>query len=191
MKKATVLAALALAIGAQAQPFATWGKYREITVNTTATGANVTSAQAQFPLLVRLTNAHDSTGATILSEALAGGADVRLFGPVTGTRDTWALPAGGWKKTKKGFKYADKAHANGPVTNAAIAGGKLVVKAKGPSIAYPLLGTGPQQAIATAAVFHGAATALCADFAAPKKDDPTKGIFVASKAPTPADCRAL
>jgi hypothetical protein len=96
MKKVTFLAALgAFAIGVQAQPFATWGKYREITVNTTSTGANVSSAQSQFPLLVRLTNAHDSTGATILSEALAGGADVR-FTDSTGTValpyeiDTWS-----------------------------------------------------------------------------------------------------
>lgn len=120
-----------------------------------------------------------------------GGAELRLFGPVTATRDTWALPPAGWKKTKKGFKYADKARANGPVTSAAIAGGKLVVKAKGPSVAYPLLGNGPQQAIAAAAVFPGPATALCADFVTPKKDDPAKGVFVAAKAPPPADCRAL
>jgi hypothetical protein len=120
-----------------------------------------------------------------------GGAEVRLYGPTTATRDTWPLPAAGWKKTKKGYKYTDKAHANGPVTAAVVAGGKLVVKAKGTAIAFPLLGTGPQQAIATAALFPGSSAVLCADFTTPKKDDPAKGIFVAAKAPAPAACRAL
>lgn len=120
-----------------------------------------------------------------------GGAEVRLYGSATATRDTWALPAAGWKMTKKGYKYTDKARANGPITAAVLAGGKLVVKAKGPAIAFPLLGTGPQQAIATGALFPASSTALCADFTTPKKDDPAKGIFVAHKAPAPAVCRAL
>ncbi len=120
-----------------------------------------------------------------------GGGELRLYGAATATRDTWAMPAAGWKKSKKGYKYTDKAQANGPVTAAVIAGGKLVVKAKGPAIAFPLLGTGPQLAIATSAVFPGSSVVLCADFTTPKKDDPAKGIFVASKAPAPAVCRAL
>jgi hypothetical protein len=113
----------------------------------------------------------------------------------TGAQDLWTLPAGGWKATKKGFKYVDKTQANGPVTAAAIAKGKVVVKAKGPGVAYPLRGTGPQGAIAVAIVFPGAASALCAELpgvgATPKKDDPAKGVFVATKAPPPTACRGL
>jgi len=73
--------------------------------------------------------------------------------------------------------------------------GKVVVKAKGAAIAYPLLGTGPQGAIAVAMVFPGPATALCAELPGAggtlKKDDPAKGVFVATKAPAPTACRGL
>ncbi len=123
------------------------------------------------------------------------GAEVRLRGLHTGAHDTWVLPAGGWKATKKGFKYADKTQANGPVTAAVMAKGKVVVKAKGAAVAYPLLGTGPQGAIAVAMVFPGGATALCAELpgagTTAKKDDPAKGVFVATKAPAPTACRGL
>jgi len=83
------------------------------------------------------------------------GAEVRLRGLQTGVHDTWVLPAGGWKATKKGSTYADKTQANGPVTAAVMAKGRVVVKAKGAAIAYPLLGTGPQGAIAVGMVFPG------------------------------------
>jgi hypothetical protein len=137
---------------------------------------------------------------TVDAAATAGldptqGAEVRLRGLQTGARDTWNLPAAGWKATKKGFKYADKRQANGPVTAAVLGKGRLVVKAKGAAMAYPLLGTGPQGAIAAAIVFPGGPTALCAEFpgagATAKKDDPAKGVFVATKAPGPTACRGL
>ena len=85
MKKLAMMAALTACVGmAQAQPFAAWTKYRDVTINTTSTGANVATNQANFPVLVRLTNASEATGANVLSEALAGGADIR-FTDSTGT----------------------------------------------------------------------------------------------------------
>lgn len=81
MKRLAVVAALAACVGlAQAQPYAAWTKYRTVTVNTTNAdgGANVASNQTNFPVLVRLTNTDEASGANVLSEALAGGADIRF-----------------------------------------------------------------------------------------------------------------
>lgn len=146
-------------------------------------------------------NATKASGRVVLQGDLSGldptqdGAEVRLRGPDTGASDVWSLPASGWKRTKKGLKYTDTARANGPVTSAVIAKDKLTVTAKGTSIAYPLLGGGPQETIAVAVLFGSGSTALCADFPGagrtPKKDDPGKGVFVATKAPAPTICRGL
>jgi hypothetical protein len=87
MKKFAILAALTACVGlVQAQPFAAWTKYREVTINTTATsgGANVATSQANFPVLVRLANTSEATGSNVLTEALANGADIR-FTDSTGT----------------------------------------------------------------------------------------------------------
>ncbi len=72
-----ILSATALLV---AGPYDDWGKYRTVTVNTTNSGggANVGTAQANFPLLVRLSDASAASGANVLSEALAGGTDVRF-----------------------------------------------------------------------------------------------------------------
>ena len=73
------IAVLALAGLVCAGPYDTWSNYRDVTVNTTAGGANVATAQNNFPLLVRLTNASAATGANVLTGALtAGGLDVRF-----------------------------------------------------------------------------------------------------------------
>lgn len=75
------LALLALVAGeANAQAFPAWSKYRTITISTAATGggAGVTEANANVPILVRLNNLSTAAGANVLSEALAGGADIRF-----------------------------------------------------------------------------------------------------------------
>lgn len=73
------LALLTLAGIAFAGPYDTWSNYRDITVNTTSGGAGVTGAVADFPLVVRLTNASAATGANVLTGSLStGGADVRF-----------------------------------------------------------------------------------------------------------------
>lgn len=82
MKKLALMTVLSafVGMGHAAQPYAAWTKYREVTINTTTSGggADVATAQANFPVLVRLTNTSDATGANVLSEALAGGADIRF-----------------------------------------------------------------------------------------------------------------
>jgi hypothetical protein len=71
---------LVAAVQSGAQVYNAWGKYRTLTINTTATGggANVTETATDFPVLVRLSNQSLATGANALSEALAGGADIRF-----------------------------------------------------------------------------------------------------------------
>jgi hypothetical protein len=140
-----------------------------------------------------LTN--DSTLRTIGLDPLAGGAELRLFGPSTTQRDTWAMPASGWSATKKGFKYVDRAGVKGPVTAAALTKTKLAVTANGAGLGYVLRGMGPQHGIAVAVVFPASSTAVCTVFPGAtgvvKKDDPAKGIFSAMRAEAPATCEAL
>ncbi len=79
-------ALVALAAGvAHAQVYGAWAKYRTVMINTTSAngGAGVETTQADFPVLVRLTNQALSTGANALSEALPNGADLR-FSNATG-----------------------------------------------------------------------------------------------------------
>jgi hypothetical protein len=97
MKKITLLAVLAACIGAvQAQPYATWSRYREITINTPAT---VVAPLSKYPVLVRLTDSSVATGANVLTDAMANGADVR-FTDSTGMTalsyeiDTWSSNVG-------------------------------------------------------------------------------------------------
>lgn len=79
MKKFVIAAAFACVGLVQAQaPFAAWTKYREVSINTTASGANVPTAQTNFPVLVRLANTNAASGSDVLSEALANGADIRF-----------------------------------------------------------------------------------------------------------------
>jgi len=60
---------------ASAQSLATWTKFKNITVNTKASGAGVAVNTVNFPVLVRL----DSTNAAdVFTGALAGGADIRF-----------------------------------------------------------------------------------------------------------------
>lgn len=77
MQKRNVLLGLMLGAvaSASAQDLSTWPKYKNIAINTKASGANVAANVAKFPVLVRLdaANAND-----IFTEAAAGGADIRL-----------------------------------------------------------------------------------------------------------------
>lgn len=60
---------------ASAQGLSQWPKYKNIAINTKASGANVAANVARFPVLVRLdaNNAND-----VFTEAAAGGADIRF-----------------------------------------------------------------------------------------------------------------
>ncbi len=82
IKKTLFFGTLAvMAAWVHAQPYATWNRFRTLTVNTTSAsgGANVSVPINNFPLLVRLTAAGGAaTGANVLTEALTGGADVRF-----------------------------------------------------------------------------------------------------------------
>jgi len=83
MRKANL--AIGLVLGAltavSAQSLTTWAKYKNIVINTKASGANVGVNVTNFPVLVRLdsTNAND-----VFTGALAGGADLR-FAKTDGT----------------------------------------------------------------------------------------------------------
>src|SRR5690606_649485 len=71
-------ASLALALGAFAQPYDGWGKYKQIAINTKASGANVSGEVTNFPVLVRLTAANAADIFTGADAALADGADIRF-----------------------------------------------------------------------------------------------------------------
>ena len=119
-----------------------------------------------------------------------GGAEVRLFGPDTAAADIWTLPAAGWTLKKGKYRYADKAHAYGPVVSAIVANRHIALEAKGAAISYPLLGTA-QHAIALALVLPSGpgdpTAAVCAEFPGAEH----KGVFKATKATAPVSCRAL
>jgi hypothetical protein len=71
------------------------------------------------------------------------GATLRVRSTVGGFDVTYTLPATGWKTigaegSGKGYKYADKSQASGPVTSAKIRPGKLQLKAKGAALVHDL-----------------------------------------------------
>jgi hypothetical protein len=57
-----------------AQPYATWSRYRTITVNASVTQGALTN----YPVLVRLANTGVAAGSNVLTDALPNGADVRF-----------------------------------------------------------------------------------------------------------------
>ncbi len=80
---------------ASAQSLSTWPKYKNITINTKASGANVAASVAKFPVLVRLdaTNAND-----VFTDAAAGGADIR-FADTSGQARPFEIES--WDATNK------------------------------------------------------------------------------------------
>jgi hypothetical protein len=77
----SVILVCGLSVAAFSQEnYGLWSHYKNIAVNTKASGANVTAPVANFPVLVRLTSAQ----ADVFSMAKAGGADIR-FANAAGT----------------------------------------------------------------------------------------------------------
>jgi len=72
-----------------------WTKYKVITLNTKASGANLAGGVAKFPVLVRL----DSTSASdVFAQALTGGADIR-FSNAAGVQTAYQIES--WDATAK------------------------------------------------------------------------------------------
>jgi len=69
----TIMAGTALAQDNYSQ----WSNYRDVILNTKASGANVAANQVNFPVLVRLT----ATDTAVFNHAIAGGADIRFAKP--------------------------------------------------------------------------------------------------------------
>jgi hypothetical protein len=76
MKISTLCGAFALCLGAgfAQEDYTTWGRVKTLTLNTSATGANLTENTGNFPLLIRL----DSTHAEVFQQSKTGGADLRF-----------------------------------------------------------------------------------------------------------------
>jgi hypothetical protein len=74
----TVFALLACAAGTMAQVYSGWGKYKQVAINTKATGANVTGAVTNFPVLIRLTVSNAADIFTGADAAMGDGADIRV-----------------------------------------------------------------------------------------------------------------
>lgn len=83
------LVATVASVSQAQENYATWGKSKPITINTSATGANITDTLYNFPLLVRL----DSTHAEVFTQSKTGGADLRFRafpgGPLAYRIDNW------------------------------------------------------------------------------------------------------
>jgi hypothetical protein len=82
-----------------AETYGNWPYYKDFTINTSSTGANVATDQHKFPLLIRL-SAADSA---IFNKALTGGADIRFSGVTAtgaiGVHYSYQLEQ--WDKTNK------------------------------------------------------------------------------------------
>ncbi|MBN1308621.1 MAG: DUF2341 domain-containing protein [Chitinispirillaceae bacterium] len=77
MKKTdTLLFVFLLGTSLMADNFGEWFYYRDLTINTSAGGADISTSQMKFPLLVRLSAADSS----IFNAALSNGADIRFSG---------------------------------------------------------------------------------------------------------------
>lgn len=68
------LLALCLGTGFAQEDYTTWGRVKTLTLNTSATGANLTENTGNFPLLIRLDSAH----AEVFQQSKTGGADLRF-----------------------------------------------------------------------------------------------------------------
>ena len=68
--KKAFLGVLALAGLVCAQEnYATWPRYKNLTINTTSSGANVPGVVTNFPILVRLTSSTDMNGISQIGRA--------------------------------------------------------------------------------------------------------------------------
>jgi len=86
----TLGASLLLAAGLTHAQYTAWSGHRDIVLNTSATGANVTENVTKFPVLVRLTNDE----AAVMQASKPGGADIRFskaddLTPLPYQIDTW------------------------------------------------------------------------------------------------------
>jgi hypothetical protein len=72
--KALLALALFFAMALSQENLSTWSSYKNIVLNTKASGAGVTTTQTKFPVLIRLT----ADNADVFNGALANGADVRF-----------------------------------------------------------------------------------------------------------------
>ena len=72
---AVCIGTLGWSFAAAADDYSQWAHSCIITLNTSASGANVATPQTGFPVLIRLTSA---TPAFVFSQALAGGLDIRF-----------------------------------------------------------------------------------------------------------------
>ena len=103
-----------------------------------------------------------------------------------------SIPASGWKTTRKGFKYADKPGANGPVRSITVSDGKLVLRLAGAGFNFPLLGQPGPQGTLGFALWSNLTPVVCAQVPGSqgtvKRDSPAKGTYIAVKAEAPAIC---
>jgi hypothetical protein len=83
-KQANTLANIGLGGDVTGTPYSAWSGHRTITLNTTATGANVPGNVTNFPVLIRLTAAE----ALIIAASKADGSDIRF----SKTDDATAIP---------------------------------------------------------------------------------------------------
>jgi|GEM_PF-5849596 len=175
MMRAVVPILLGTLVTAHAQPLSKWGRSLTVTVNTAATGggANVATAVANYPLLLRLDSAN---APALFAEALTSGADLRV-GDMSGNRLPYEIES--WSATRASvWVLVPSIAGNGSTTLKIYWGKPGVTSESNPAAVFP-------PSLGFDAVFHlGEATGDTArDATGAFKGVPVIGTTAGSAAP--------
>jgi subtilisin family serine protease len=121
------------------------------------------------------------------------GATLRIGNPATGETAAIALPASGWKASKRGYRFSGR----GACRRVVLQKGGLSASCRGAAIGFSL--DEPQQSALVVQLEVGGESAFCTRFGGTVRNDygighgrsAGRGAFDASKAPAPATCPLL
>jgi hypothetical protein len=119
------------------------------------------------------------------------GAVVDLLNPLSGERQTIALPASGWQSSRDGYRYRDRLAAFGPCARAFLRTGRWKAKCRGAGITFTL--DEPVQDTLVSALALGNDRVYCTRFGGVVDTDAgltasRSGRFTARDAPAPDTC---
>jgi outer membrane protein assembly factor BamB len=125
------------------------------------------------------------------ADPTVAGATLEVLNPESGERVAVSLPAAGWQRRPRGYRYDDGSRALGPCTRAQIQDGRVKAKCVGDGVAFTL--DEPAQGALVVAFTLGTERVHCARFggvvvADAGTDGSRRGVFAARDAPAPATC---
>lgn len=152
--------------------------------------------RANVPSARSLTLEARDAAITIPAAASAGdptlaGAAIDLLNPLSGERQTIALPASGWQPSRDGYRYRDRPASVGPCTRAFLRAGRWKAKCRGAGLTFTL--DESAQGTLVSALALGNERVYCARFGGVVDTDvgvtaSRPGRFVARDAPAPGTC---